>query len=337
MDSTSDSRSSERGHGSDRKREYDGMGGHGSSKRQRRRHGHGHSRESRESRDSSSATATAVAVAAAAAASGDDSNIDAELLGANEDRADDNGQDGEYQDAQAEHDAHVADAAAAVSATYDELVQHNQRHAEEDEEDESQDIGVSLNENATKKALSVKGEHEAGAGHEVEDDVDKKLAEADAEGDDSLNDIDEARKRLARRGRKAAPVTGTDEWKQQRRDSHKEVERRRRESINQAISSLSLLLPVKETSKAAILSRAAEYIEKLKETENANIEKWTLQKLLSEQSASQLETANAKLQEELGNAFKELDNAKRLLAKHGLSLPDSASGDAEGSDANAKK
>nr|CAI6604201.1 BBF_HP1_G0030710.mRNA.1.CDS.1 [Saccharomyces cerevisiae] len=49
-------------------------------------------------------------------------------------------------------------------------------------------------------------------------------------------------------------------WKKQRKDSHKEVERRRRENINTAINVLSDLLPVRESSKAAILARAAEYI-----------------------------------------------------------------------------
>lgn len=110
------------------------------------------------------------------------------------------------------------------------------------------------------------------------------------------------------------------EWRQQRKDSHKEVERRRRENINTAINKLSELLPVKESSKASILLRAAEYILKLKDTENANIEKWTLQKLLGEQQVSTLTKANESLQLELGNAFKQVDILKRQLRNAGIAV-----------------
>lgn len=123
---------------------------------------------------------------------------------------------------------------------------------------------------------------------------------------------------LNKRGRRTTALVGSEAWRQQRRISHKEVERRRRENINMAINALGVLLPVKETSKAAILSRSVEYIQKLKETENSNIEKWTLQKLLSEQNASQLTAANEKLQEDLANAYKEIRFLKNLLKKHNI-------------------
>lgn len=123
---------------------------------------------------------------------------------------------------------------------------------------------------------------------------------------------------LNKKGRRTTALVGSEAWKQQRRISHKEVERRRRENINMAINALGVLLPVKETSKAAILSRSVEYIQKLKETENSNIEKWTLQKLLSEQNASQLTAANEKLQEDLANAYKEIGFLKNLLKKHNI-------------------
>ena len=60
----------------------------------------------------------------------------------------------------------------------------------------------------------------------------------------------------------------------------------------------------------------------MKETDEANIEKWTLQKLLSEQNASQLASANEKLQEELGNAYKEIEYMKRVLRKEGIEYED---------------
>lgn len=158
--------------------------------------------------------------------------------------------------------------------------------------------------------------HHAHHAHHHHDVHDAKVEDDEDDDDASLKDEDG--KRSGRRGRKPAPVTGSAEWRQQRKDSHKEVERRRRENINTAINKLSELLPVKESSKASILLRAAEYILKLKDTENANIEKWTLQKLLGEQQVSTLTKANESLQLELGNAFKQVDILKRQLRNAGI-------------------
>ncbi|CUS21372.1 LAQU0S03e01046g1_1 [Lachancea quebecensis] len=161
--------------------------------------------------------------------------------------------------------------------------------------------------------------HHAHHAHHHHDAHEAKV-EDDDDDDDASSLKDEDGKRSGRRGRKPAPVTGSAEWRQQRKDSHKEVERRRRENINTAINKLSELLPVKESSKASILLRAAEYILKLKDTENANIEKWTLQKLLGEQQVSTLTKANESLQLELGNAFKQVDILKRQLRNAGISV-----------------
>ncbi|GAV55549.1 hypothetical protein ZYGR_0AV01810 [Zygosaccharomyces rouxii] len=141
----------------------------------------------------------------------------------------------------------------------------------------------------------------------------------DAAGGDE-DEEDEEKKMFARRTRRAPAATGSDEWRKQRKDSHKEVERRRRENINTAINKLSELLPVKESSKATVLARAAEYIQKLKETESANIDKWTLQKLLSEQNQSRLSTANERLQDELGRAYKEIESLRQRLKEAGVEV-----------------
>ncbi|ORY83460.1 hypothetical protein LY90DRAFT_697375 [Neocallimastix californiae] len=68
------------------------------------------------------------------------------------------------------------------------------------------------------------------------------------------------------------PPVGSDEWLKQRRANHKEVERRRREIINEG----------------RIIARAVQYIQRLKEQESTNLEKWTLEKLLCEQAISEL-------------------------------------------------
>lgn len=111
----------------------------------------------------------------------------------------------------------------------------------------------------------------------------------------------------------AKPQHGSDEWHKQRRENHKEVERRRRESINQGIKELAALIPTNDTNKAQILQRAVEYIKRLKENENNNIEKWTLEKLLTEQAVSELSASNDKLKQELERAYREIEQWKKLV------------------------
>lgn len=113
-------------------------------------------------------------------------------------------------------------------------------------------------------------------------------------------------------GRDGKPQHGTEEWYRVRRDNHKEVERRRRENINQGIRDIAALMPFHDNNKLAILQRAVEYIKRLKENENNNIEKWTLEKLLTDQAVGELSTSNEKLKRELEKAYKELEHWKRL-------------------------
>ncbi|KAL1746584.1 hypothetical protein HDZ31DRAFT_62024 [Schizophyllum fasciatum] len=88
------------------------------------------------------------------------------------------------------------------------------------------------------------------------------------------------------------PAMGTDEWTRQRKDNHKEVERRRRGNINEGINELGRIVPSGsgEKAKGAILSRAVQYIHHLKENESRNIEKWTLEKLLMDQAMGDLQS-----------------------------------------------
>ncbi|KAG0655335.1 basic helix-loop-helix protein [Maudiozyma exigua] len=256
----------------------------------------------------------------------DNANIDSALLGETQQDQDDN--DVSLQDNETNH-RDVA--SAAVSATYDELLRDNAGHHEDidvsvDESSEVPDTTLQTTQLDGKKTArmpehtSDTNENENKNNDEDEDD-DKSVKEQDGSTRSDVNDDSDSHKKLIKKNRRVITIAGTEEWRQQRKDSHKEVERRRRESINYHINTLSQLLPVRETSKAAILSRAAEYIEKLKVTENANIEKWTLQKLLSEQNASSLATANGKLQEELGNAYKENDFLRKLLEKNHIEIP----------------
>lgn len=87
------------------------------------------------------------------------------------------------------------------------------------------------------------------------------------------------------------------EMDRQRKDNHKEVERRRRSAINDGIINLSHIVPgcdSKNTNKGAIIHAAVRYIQDLKHNEASNIEKWTLEKLLMDQAMGDL---NSQLEE----------------------------------------
>lgn len=112
----------------------------------------------------------------------------------------------------------------------------------------------------------------------------------------------------------AKPVAGTDEWHRIRKSNHKEVERRRRENINLGIKELSALLPNQDSNKLQTLRNAVEYIKRLKENENNNIEKWTLEKLLTDQAVSELLSSNEKLKQELEKLYREIEHWKKIAA-----------------------
>lgn len=264
----------------------------------------------------------------------DEGNIDAALLN-------EVVEDNSHHHHQTSHYDTAATAAAVANATYGDLIQHPGEDGDSKVDDAQVDDIRAQVEGAPQhhhrqeddEEEEEEEEEEEVAEEDIDDDIkdpdhipevdhgslDKhKGAILDDEDDDEEKKMFGGNVANGRRGRKSAPVTGSEEWKRQRKDSHKEVERRRRENINTAINKLSELLPVKESSKATILARAAEYIQKLKETESANIDKWTLQKLLSEQNQSRLTSANERLQDELGKAYKEVEDLKQKLKQAGV-------------------
>lgn len=116
------------------------------------------------------------------------------------------------------------------------------------------------------------------------------------------------------------PAVGSEEWHKMRKDNHKEVERRRRETINEGINELAKIVPGCEKNKGSILQNAVRYITKLKEDEQQAIEKWTLEKLLTEQAIAELSTSNDKLKHELDRLYQENEMLKRIIQGAGLSL-----------------
>jgi len=114
------------------------------------------------------------------------------------------------------------------------------------------------------------------------------------------------------------PAVGSDEWHKVRKDNHKEVERRRRETINEGINELAKIVPGCEKNKGSILQRAVSFITQLKENETQNIEKWTLEKLLTEQAIAELSASNDKLKAECERAWREVETWKKTCQSAGL-------------------
>ncbi|KAH9821231.1 hypothetical protein DFH28DRAFT_1092889 [Melampsora americana] len=74
----------------------------------------------------------------------------------------------------------------------------------------------------------------------------------------------------------------SDQWKQHRKNNHKEVERRRRETINEGITELKKIVPGSEKNKGEILKQAVRYIQRLKSMEIEDQEKWRLERMRME-------------------------------------------------------
>ncbi|KAL9612102.1 MAG: hypothetical protein Q9167_003289 [Letrouitia subvulpina] len=114
------------------------------------------------------------------------------------------------------------------------------------------------------------------------------------------------------------PSVGSDEWHKVRRDNHKEVERRRRETINEGINELAKIVPGCEKNKGSILQRAVEYINQLKSNERRNIEKWTGEKELTEGVLVELTHSVESLKNELDRSQRETAMWKKVTVDAGL-------------------
>ena len=99
------------------------------------------------------------------------------------------------------------------------------------------------------------------------------------------------------------------------------MERRRRETINEGITELARIVPGCEKNKGSILQRAVAYIAQLKENEQKNIEKWTLEKLLLDQAITELSASGDRLKADLNYVTKERDIYKQSCDDNGI-VPD---------------
>lgn len=78
-------------------------------------------------------------------------------------------------------------------------------------------------------------------------------------------------------------------------------------------------MPGCEKNKGSILGRAVQFITQLKENETQNIEKWTLEKLLTEQAIAELSGSVDKLKAECQRAWSECEAWKKAAREAGVS------------------
>ncbi|KAK6542518.1 basic helix-loop-helix protein [Orbilia ellipsospora] len=110
------------------------------------------------------------------------------------------------------------------------------------------------------------------------------------------------------------PQVGSEEWHRVRKDNHKEVERRRRETINEGINELAKIVPGCEKNKGSILQRTVQYINELKkELEKVNSDRG-VEKMLTDQAMRDLGNANDKLKAECERAWREADTWKKVVS-----------------------
>lgn len=64
-----------------------------------------------------------------------------------------------------------------------------------------------------------------------------------------------------------------------------------------------------------------QFIQTLKANETSNIEKWTLEKLLTEQAIGELSVSNEKMKAECARLYEQIDVYKRTLQEHGIDDP----------------
>ena len=81
-----------------------------------------------------------------------------------------------------------------------------------------------------------------------------------------------------------SPTPGSLEHTRLKKETHRQVERRRRETINNGIQQLSDLIPGGEKNKGRIIMRAIQYIRELQQSESNNIEKYTMEKMIFERA-----------------------------------------------------
>ncbi|KAF3930016.1 hypothetical protein ABW19_dt0200523 [Dactylella cylindrospora] len=131
------------------------------------------------------------------------------------------------------------------------------------------------------------------------------------------------------------PQVGSEEWHRVRKDNHKEVERRRRETINEGINELAKIVPGCEKNKGSILQRTVQYIHELTEELKKVKNDKSVEKMLTDQAMRDLSNANDKLKAECERAWREAETWKKVVTS-GENSNNNNSNNAGNSSSNAE-
>ena len=79
-------------------------------------------------------------------------------------------------------------------------------------------------------------------------------------------------------------------------------------------------MPGCDKNKGAVLQRSVQYITQLKDNESTNIEKWTLEKMLTEQAIAELTNGVDRLKEELAKTRREVEKWRARCEAAGVDV-----------------
>ncbi|KAF9948072.1 basic helix-loop-helix protein [Mortierella alpina] len=137
-----------------------------------------------------------------------------------------------------------------------EIQQHHENHEQQKQEQQEPQVTEPAQEHGSTSAASNQdADHQQVLQH-----IANATAAEAAEAADAVSTLATVPITESPPASTAKLVPGTDEWHRVRRDNHKEVERRRRETINAGINDLSQLIPNSEKNKGSILKQAVKYI-----------------------------------------------------------------------------
>lgn len=114
------------------------------------------------------------------------------------------------------------------------------------------------------------------------------------------------------------PTVGTKEWHTQRKHNHKEVERRRRETINEGINEIAKIVPGCEKNKGSILQRAVSYITELTTKERS----WNNERATIDVAIKELSERNNKMEASADRAWAECHKWQKRCREAGLPFDD---------------
>ncbi|OAP61306.1 hypothetical protein AYL99_03507 [Fonsecaea erecta] len=185
--------------------------------------------------------------------------------------------------------------------------------------------GILADDNArtAQAALAAPGMNPSPYPEPNPDDTGAGLPFTFADGSPSVHGISSAQALADARGgtntnTPSKPAVGSAEWHQLRKDNHKEVERRRREVINEGIENIAKIVPGTEKNKGAILQRTYEYIQELLNEKN----KWDSERATYDIAIKELTSRLDRMKESARSAWAETSKWQSRCREAGMPFED---------------